>query len=221
MRFFRRSLVPPLPAAPTEAATNDSSEDLSAFLDEIETRCVDAELLPAQPGGISLTEKMLSEQGKAHKIRILSTWVACQSYLSQAEQDARSRQIALRMSVGCDDGTTLCDMASRSGHTSRTSISTMAARPSYNSLDPAYSGKRRYRFHVNGKAKAKAAQLQGFCYESYASAGSVIDLVHDDSARIEEEWNKLEQAWKTSLHLPGPKVLPRKGTKPLKKAAAA
>lgn len=216
MKFFRQSTPVRQPSVDVQTdASSDALSDLLAQLNEEQ----DNDIFTPQTrnDGIFLNTENLIRQGKMHKSKILSNWVACQTFLTQVELDSRAKQIAFRVQLSGDESTTFSDTTSRSGLTSRTSTSLTLSRP--NALQPvrtistsALKSSSATKKSLAGfprfmkRSSSTAQNCEGFQYESYSNASNSIYLVHDDSARVEEEWAKLEAAWRSSLYLIGPKV---------------
>ena len=229
MRFFSRSSRSPVlyvaPPTETNLASVASSDDLSALLGELNNVQIahEAGALAALqiPSGEPLTSKSLQSQGKVHKSHILSNWIACQSFLSQAELDARARSSLHKPAESREGVASPCESSRPSAMTSRTSGSIVSR--SDKSVQGRFSAVftrswstppgRRIRSRGRRSTNYSAQQVcQGLPYESIEIDASTILLIHDDSARVEEEWQKLETLWKASLHVPGPRTISKRAT---------
>lgn len=216
MKFFRYSTPLPRPSIDVQTdASSDALSDLLAQLNEIQEHDTAPPQLASDT--IFLNTENLVRQGKMHKNKILSNWVACQTFLTQVELDSRAKQVAFRVQLSGDESNTFSDTTSRSGMTSRTSTSLTlprtnalhftrsASTSAIKSLQPTKK-KLSTLPRFMKRSSSTGNKCQGFQYESYSNASNSVYLVHDDSARVEEEWAKLDAAWRSSLYLVGPRA---------------
>lgn len=221
MRFFRHATPLPAPtAADAQTDAGGSSDALSELLDQLNDTSLQAQLdaiaLPRQEDTIWLDSNSLLQQGKVHKNHILTNWIACQSYLTHAELEAKARR-PRRSSLPHGDDCTLSDTTSRSGMTSRTSTSLTLARPTsfavpkHSTLIPTVDSsdtRPRSRFSLFRKSSKSQPSRSELCtgvrYESLGPP--FLQSAHDDVLQTEEEWMRLNEAWRLSLHLAGPKT---------------
>lgn len=206
MRFFHKPSPKKAPLRTSDVKSSASSEELSELLLLLEQAEADIATDRQPPSAYWLDRTALLKLGKVHTERILASWVECQSYLTQAELAALTRRSATYHRPSGDESQTLSETTSQTGVTSRTSSYMSLTRPTSlpsNDLIRGTSYKRSLKGRIMNKRPPTLEVCQGFRYEP-ATNSSVSSLVQPELSEV--EWTRLNDAWRTSLHLQGPKT---------------
>lgn len=190
MKFGRRKTeqyCAPISSQASAASSDELSEIFRSFDQKQEGS--------APTSGSPLAEAALKGVGKVHKAHILQNWVACQCYLTNAELQARIQQSPRTASDA--DLHLLLETRTRSGFSSRTSFSrsigaSQTSWPITAAVKP-WFGKAQ-------KQSKSSEECLGFRYESYTG----VPGFQGPRRNTEPDWEQLESAWRSSLHVPGP-----------------